>query len=73
MKYEIQIQGAMDRLDVALNRLYIIIKRGDQTEAMNYMDNGELKERYEELQNVIILSQTNPLGARGTAPQTGTL
>ena len=72
MKYEIQVQGAMDRLDVSLNRLYILIKRGDQKEAMQYMDNGELKERYEELQNVIILSKTNPLGARGTS-QTGNL
>ena len=29
------------------------------------MDKGELKERYEELQNMINISQTGNLGARG--------
>jgi len=72
MKYEVQVQGAMDGLDVALNRLYLLIKNGEQKAALQFMDNGELKERYEELQNIVILSQTNPLGARGTT-QTGAL
>ena len=30
------------------------------------MDEGELKERYEELQNIITISQTGNMGARGT-------
>ena len=72
MKYEVQVQGAMDRLDISLNRLYLLIKNGEQKEALQFMDEGELKERYEELQNIVTLSQTNPLGARGTT-QTGTL
>ena len=36
------------------------------------MTEGELKERYEELQNMITISQTGNLGASGTS-QTGTL
>ena len=35
------------------------------------MEEGELKERFEELQNIITLSSTGNLGARGTS-QTGT-
>mgnify|MGYP001502521333 CR=1 FL=1 len=36
------------------------------------MEQGELKERFEELQNIITISQTGNLGAMGTA-QTGRL
>ena len=36
------------------------------------MEQGELRERFEELQNMINISQTGNLGAMGTA-QTGTL
>ena len=41
-------------------------------EALQFMEQGELKDRFEELQNIITISQTGNLGARGTA-QTGTL
>ena len=71
MAYERQVQGAMDRLDQSLSRLYQLIKRGEQKAALRFMDEGELKERYEELQNMITISSTGNLGARGTA-QTGT-
>ena len=37
-----------------------------------FMEEGDLKERYEELQNMITISQTGNLGAMGTT-QTGTL
>ena len=47
-------------------RLRTLIKRGDQTAALNFMEEGELKDRYEELQNMITISKVNPLGARGT-------
>ena len=30
------------------------------------MEEGELKDRYEELQNIITISSTGTLGARGT-------
>ena len=72
MAYEKQVQGAMERLDQSLARLHTLIKRGEQKEALRYMEEGELKERYDELQNMITISKTGKLGAMGTA-QTGTL
>ena len=65
MAYERQIQEHLDRFDVSLNKLYTLIKRGQQNEALEFMKEGELKERYEELQNIIKISGTNQLGARG--------
>ena len=65
MAYEKQVQGAMERLDQSLARLYTLIKRGQQQEALRFMEEGELKERYEELQNIITISQTGNYGARG--------
>ena len=72
MQYGRQLQSALDRLDQSLAKLRTLVKRGQQGEALRFMEEGELKERFGELQNMIILSQTNNLGARGTA-QTGTL
>ena len=71
MKYGRQLQTAMDRLDVSLAKLRTIIKNGQVAEALQFMEQGELKDRYEELQNIITISQTGTLGARGTT-QTGT-
>ena len=65
MAYERQVQGAMERLDQSLAKLYTLVKRGDQKAALTFMKEGELKERYEELQNIIKISGTNQLGARG--------
>ena len=70
MQYGKQTQAAMDRLDQSLARLLTLIKRGEQQDAIRFMTEGELKERYEELQNMITISQTGNLGAMGTA-QTG--
>ena len=72
MKYARQTQEALDRLDQALAQLRGLIKRGDQKAALTFMEEGELKERFEELQNMITLSSTNNLGAMGTN-QTGRL
>ena len=66
MAYERQVQIAMERLDQSLARLYTLIKNGKQNEALDFMNNGELKDRYEELQNIINISNTGNLGARGT-------
>ena len=66
MKYARQTQEALDRLDQALAQLRGLIKRGDNQAAIQFMEEGALKERFGELQNMIILSQTNNLGARGT-------
>ena len=71
MKYAQQVQDHLDRLDQSLATLRDMIKRGDNGEAIHYMEQGDLKERFEELQNIIIVASTNTLGARGTN-QTGT-
>ena len=65
MAYERQVQIAMERLDQSLAKLHILIKRGEQKKALQFMEEGELKERYEELQNVITISHTGNFGARG--------
>tara|TARA_B100000085_G_scaffold125166_1_gene113854 strand:- start:33 stop:251 length:219 start_codon:yes stop_codon:yes gene_type:complete len=72
MQYGKQTQTALDRLDQSLARLLTLIKRGEQQDAIRFMTEGELKERFEELQNMITISQTGNLGAMGTT-QTGTL
>ena len=72
MKYARQTQQALDRLDQSLVRLRDMIKRGENEVAIRYMEEGELKDRYEELQNMITISQTGNVGARGTS-QTGAL
>ena len=65
MQYARQVQEAMDRLDQSLARLHTMIKRNENAAAIRFMEEGELKERYEELQNIIKISGTNQLGARG--------
>ena len=69
-KYEQQVQNAMERLDQSLAKLRDLIKRGENANAIHFMERGELKDRYEELQNIISISQVGTLGARGTN-QTG--
>ncbi len=72
MAFEGQAQTALERLDEALAKLRTLIKRGEQQAALRFMEEGELKDRYEELQNMINISGINPLGARG-AQNTGRL
>ncbi len=67
MAYEQQLQTAMERLDQSLSKLRNLIKRGQTADAINFMEQGELKDRYEELQNIITISQTGNIGARGTS------
>ena len=71
MKYAQQTQTALDRLDQSLARLRTLIKRGQNQDALRFMEEGELKDRFEELQNMITISTTGNLGARGTS-QIGT-
>tara|TARA_R110002020_G_scaffold187055_1_gene385159 strand:+ start:619 stop:837 length:219 start_codon:yes stop_codon:yes gene_type:complete len=66
MKYSRQTQEALDRLDQSLAQLRTLIKRGEQKEAIRFMEEGQLKERFGELQNIITISSTGTLGARGT-------
>ena len=65
MQYARQVQGAMDRLDQSLARLHTMIKRGENEAASRFMLEGQLKDRFDELQNIINISQTGNYGARG--------
>ena len=65
MKYERQTQAALDRVDQSLARLRDLIKRGENQNAIHFMEEGELKERFGDLQNIITLSSTGNLGASG--------
>ena len=58
MAYKRQLQTALDRLDGGLARVHSMIKRGKNTEAIHFMDN-DLKELYEELQNIINITPEN--------------
>ena len=66
MAYEKQLQIAMERLDQSLAQLRNLIKRGQTQQAIQFMEQGDLKDKYEELQNIITISHTGTLGARGT-------
>ena len=72
MAYERQVNVAMERLDQSLAQLRNLIKRGQNQDAIRFMEEGALKDRYEELQNIINISSTGTLGARGVQ-NTGTL
>ena len=65
MAYERQVQEHLERLDQSLARLRGLIKRGENEAAIRFMEEGELKDRYEELQNIINISKTGNFGARG--------
>ena len=71
MQYGQQVQDALDRLDASLAKLRYLVKRGENGNALHFMEHGELKERFEELQSMITISQSGNIGARGTT-QTGT-
>jgi hypothetical protein len=65
MKYARQTQEHLDRLDASLRTLRDMIKRGDNQAAIRYMEEGDLKERFGDLQNIITLSSTGNMGASG--------
>jgi len=65
MAYERQVNIAMERLDQSLAQLRNLIKRGQNQDAIRFMEEGALKDCYEELQNIVNISQTNNYGSRG--------
>ena len=72
MRYGQQVQGALERLDNSLKKLHTLIKRNQNADAINFMERGELKDRYDDLQNIItVAGGPGNLGAGGTS-QTGT-
>ena len=66
MKYAKQAQTALNKLDISLAKLRTLIKRGQTKEALQFMEQGEMKDNWETLQNMITISQVGTLGARGT-------
>ena len=67
MKYERQVNEHLARLDQSLAQLRQLILRGQNKEALRFMEEGKLKERFEELQSIIRISNTNQLGASGVS------
>tara|TARA_Y100000592_G_scaffold87392_1_gene141882 strand:+ start:721 stop:939 length:219 start_codon:yes stop_codon:yes gene_type:complete len=65
MQYERQLNTAVARLDESLTHLYNLIAKGKQQEALQWMKEGDLKDKFEELQNIITISSTGNFGARG--------
>tara|TARA_Y100000592_G_C5314896_1_gene241948 strand:+ start:352 stop:570 length:219 start_codon:yes stop_codon:yes gene_type:complete len=65
MRYTRQTQAALDRLDQSLMRLRDLIKRGQNQEAIRFMEEGELKERFGDLQSIITVASVGNLGAGG--------
>jgi len=73
MKYARQTQEHLDRLDQSLQNLYGQIKRGENAAALESLEYGDMKDKFENLRDIVLLSSTNPsLGASGV-PNTGTL
>ena len=58
-RYHRQLTIALERLDQGLARVHSLIKRGENKQALYYMDN-DLKELYEELQNIINIEPGEP-------------
>ena len=72
MKYARQVQANLDRLDQTLLALNKLIRAGKQQEAIEFMENGPLKDAYENLQNIVtVAGGPGSLGASGVA-NTGT-
>jgi hypothetical protein len=65
MAYERQIDEHLERLDQSLARLHTLIKRGENEAASRFMLEGDLKDKFEELRNIINVSRTGNYGARG--------
>ena len=52
MAYKRQLQIALDRFDQGLARVHSLTKRGNNAEAIHFMEN-DLKDLYDELQNIV--------------------
>jgi len=72
MKYSRQTQLALDRLDESLAKLHTFVSRNENPQALQFMKE-ELKERFEELQNIITLSSVGTVGSVRNVPNTGHL
>jgi len=57
-RYRQQLTIALERLDQGLARVHTMIKRGNNAEAIHFMENN-LKELYDELQNIVTITPEN--------------
>ena len=64
-RYQQQMNTALERLDQGLSRVYNFVKRGKNAEAIHYMEN-DLKEFYDELQNIINIEPSTDGSKIGT-------
>jgi len=64
MQYARQVQEHLERLNQSLAQLREMIKRNENAEAIRFMNEGQLKDRYDELQNIINISVSGNYGAR---------
>ena len=51
-RFRSQALGRLERLDRGLAKLYTLIKRGENEQALNYMDN-DFKDLYVSLEDII--------------------
>ena len=51
-RYQRQMNIALERLDQGLAKVYTLVKRNQNQEALHFMDNN-LKDLYQELENII--------------------
>ena len=58
-RYQQQLNIALERLDQGLARVHSMVKRGKNADAIYYMEN-DLKDFYEELQNLINIEPGSP-------------
>jgi hypothetical protein len=58
-KYHRQLSIALERINQGLTHVHTFVKRGENQKALYYMDN-DLKELYEELQNIINIEPGEP-------------
>ena len=58
MAYKRQLQIALDRFDQGLARVHGMIKRGNNADAIHFMEN-DLKDLYDELQNIVTIQPEN--------------
>ena len=64
MKYANIMQNHLNRLDAGLLKLNNMIKKGEQSKALKFMEE-DLKELYDNLQSTVNLSKTGSIGAGG--------
>ena len=58
-RYQQQLNIALERIDQGLARVHSMVKRGKNADVIYYMEN-DLKDFYEELQNLINIEPGSP-------------